>query len=83
MRTVPEQCMSAKVNLKPNNYFSGKYVVGKLLDRDNFSGEYDERPPNYDLKSLSLKGTLLTQNEVLMNILKYEEKNVPHRILLW
>ena len=71
MRIVPATLKEVKVNLKRNNYFSGKYVVGKLIDRDlTDAAEDDERPPNYDLKSISLKGILLTENNVLMATLK-------------
>ena len=74
MRILPATLRIVQVHLKSNNYFSGKYVVGKLLDRDELNNTEE---PNLDLKSISLKGTLLTQNEVLMNTLKSYARVTP------
>ena len=76
LRIGPATQSTVKVHLKQKNYFSGKYVVGKLLDRDEKG--YYEQNKNHDLKSISLKGTLLTRNKVLLNTLRYHAEMVLH-----
>lgn len=81
MRITDPSLFEIQVDLKKSNYFTGKYVAAKLLDRD--ITEIEDSNPNFDLKSLSLKGFLFPPNESLANAFTYDQSPTynPEKIL--